>query len=283
MPAFPLIDTHVHLYDLARHSYGWMAGLPKINRTHLMPDFDAATAGIAVEKLVFVEVAADPGQYLGEAAFAQEIADRDPRLAAIIAHAPVENGAAVKRDLEILLAHKNLRGIRRLIQGEVNPGMCLEPGFIAGVKLLARHNLLFELCIKHWAMPYAIALVKQCPDVMFVLDHIGKPDIRHGLHEPWWSQLRELARLPNVVCKISGAIGETAPAPWTPAQVAPYVAHAIECFGFSRCMFGSDWTVSELTHSYGQWVGLVDHVIHGASLEEQRQLYCGTARHIYRM
>lgn len=283
MPAFPIIDTHVHLYDLARHSFSWMAGAPKINRTHLMADFERASAGVNIEKLVFVEVAVDRGQHLSEAAFAQEIADRDPRLAAIIAHAPVQNGAAVAVDLENLLAHKNLRGIRRLIQGEVNPGICLEPAFIEGVRLLARHNLLFELCLKHWALPYGIALAQKCPDVQFVLDHIGKPDIRNAMHEPWWSQMRELARLPNVVCKISGAIGETFPAPWTPAQVAPYVTHALDCFGFERSMFGSDWTVSELTHSYGQWVDLVDLVIAGASDSEKQSLYCGTARHIYRL
>ena len=283
MPAFPLIDTHIHLYDLTRHSYGWMAGAEKINRTHLMPEFEAATSDVQIEKFVFVEVAADKGQHLGEAAFAQEISSRDARLAAIIAHAPVENGVAVEGDLEKLLAHKNLRGIRRLIQGEVNPGICLEPEFVAGVQTLARHNLVFELCIKHWAMPYAIALVEKCPNVMFVLDHIGKPDIRNGLPQPWRGEMLRLSRLPNVVCKISGAIGETAPGPWTPAQVIPYVRHAMDCFGLERCMFGSDWTVSELTHGYRQWVDLIDGILATASEDEQRTLYCGTARRIYRL
>ena len=283
MPDFPIFDTHVHLYDLARLRYGWLAGAPQIDRSHLVADFDAACAGVAVAGFVFVEVAADAGQHLAEARFAQQIADGEPRLAALVAHAPVEKGAAVEDDLQALLAHRHLRGIRRLIQGEINPAVCLEPDFIAGVQRLAAHGLTFDICIKHWAMTYAIALVEKCPDVTFVLDHIGKPDIRHGLSEPWWSQMRQLARLPNVVVKISGAIGETGPEGWSAAQVKPYVAHALECFGFKRAMFGSDWPVSALSHGYGDWVALVDEVIAGAGAAEKRALYRDTARRVYRL
>ena len=283
MPDFPIINTHVHLYDTDRLHYGWLRDVPPINHRHLVDDFDAATDPMKPQAFVFVEVAADAGQHLAEAAFAQGIADTEPRLGAIIAHAPVQNGASVTTDLEALLAHNRLRGIRRLIQGEVDPSICLEPGFIEGVRRLAHYNLTFELCVKHWAMPYAIELVKKCPDVTFILDHIGKPDIRHGLRQPWWSQMSEMARLPNVICKISGAIGEADPELWTADQVKPFVAHAIECFGFGRSMYGSDWPVSALTHQYGQWVELVDAVVAGATKTEKHQLYCATAQRIYRL
>ena len=283
MPDFPIIDTHVHLYDIARLQYDWLRDVPPINHSHLVADLDAATGPMKLKGFVFVEVAANAGQHLAEAAFAQGIADIEPRLGAIIAHAPVQIGAAVCADLEALLAYKKVRGIRRLIQGEVDPSICLEPLFIEGVRRLAHYNLTFDLCLKHWAMPYAIELAKKCPDVTFVLDHIGKPDIRHGLRQPWWSQITEMARLPNVVCKISGAIGEADPKLWTADQVKPYVAHAIECFGFERSMFGSDWPVSALTHQYEQWVDLVDSVAAGATMAEKHQLYCGTAQRIYRL
>ena len=97
------------------------------------------------------------------------------------------------------------------------------------------------------------------------------------------SAIPSLAALPNVVVKISGVVTEADHASWTPAQVKPYVAHSIECFGFDRCMYGSDWTVSELTHRYADWVRIIDEVIAGASLDEQRQLYRGTAARIYRL
>jgi L-fuconolactonase len=132
-------------------------------------------------------------------------------------------------------------------------------------------------------MVFAIELARRCPDVQFVLDHIGKPGIKHGLREPWWSQIRELAALPNVTVKVSGVITEADHAAWTAAQVKPYVAHVIESFGFDRVMYGSDWTVSELTHRYPQWVAILDEVVAGASQSEQRALYRNTAKRVYRL
>jgi L-fuconolactonase len=283
MPEFPIVDAHVHLYDIKRLSYGWLAGVPKINRTYLLEDFDAARGPVEVDKLVFAEVAVDPGRHIEEAAFVQEMADRDPRLAGMIAHLPLEKGAAVEADIERLKQFRTLRGIRRLIETERNPAFCLEADFLAALRLLPRHDLTFDICVKGFAMTYAIELVKRCPDVSFVLDHIGKPDIKNGLREPWWSQIRELAGLPNVVCKISGVITEADHARWKPEEVKPYVTHVIDCFGFDRIMYGSDWTVSELTHPYPQWVEILDDVVAGASPEERRKLYRDTAIRTYRL
>jgi L-fuconolactonase len=68
MPGFPIVDSHVHLYDVARLRYAWLAGAP-INRTCLIEDFDEAREAVAVDKIVFAEVAVDPGLHLEEAAF----------------------------------------------------------------------------------------------------------------------------------------------------------------------------------------------------------------------
>ena len=281
MPAFPIIDTHVHLYDIERLSYGWLAGAPKINRTYGLADFDAAIPPVEVDKFVFAEVAVDPGLHLEEAAYVQEMADRDSRLAGMIAHAPIDKGAAVEEDILALRQHRTLVGIRRLMQTEFDPSFCLAPTFMEGLRVLPRHGLPFDICVKSWGMAHALELVRRLPEVSFVLDHIGKPDIKYGLREPWWTQMRELARLPNVICKISGAITEADHAHWTSDQVKPYVAHAIECFGFERSMFGSDWTVAELTHRYPVWVEMVDEVIHGSTQAEQRALYRDTAIRTY--
>jgi L-fuconolactonase len=283
MPDFAIIDSHVHLYDTKRLSYGWLAGLPKINRTHTLADFDAARGSVQVQALVFAEVAVDPGLHVEEAAFVQEMADADPRLAGMVAHAPVEKGAAVDADLDALSKFSTLRGIRRLIQTEMAQDFCLEPGFLEGVRRVGRRGLVFDICVKHWGMVFAIELARRCPDVHFVLDHIGKPGIKYGLREPWWSQIRELAALPNVTVKVSGVITEADHATWTAEQVKPYVAHVIETFGFDRVMYGSDWTVSELTHRYPQWVAILDEVVAGASQSEKRALYRNTAKRVYRL
>jgi len=141
----------------------------------------------------------------------------------------------------------------------------------------------FAIAFVAFALVFGLELARRCPETMFVLDHIGKPGIKHGLREPWWSQMRELARLPNVVCKVSGVITEADHGAWTREQVEPYVAHAIECFGFDRVMYGSDWTVSELTHSYPTWVEILDEVVAGCSKADIVKLYRDNAIRIYRL
>jgi L-fuconolactonase len=283
MPDFPIVDAHVHLYDLERLRYGWMAGAPAIARSHGLADFDAARGPVAVERIVFVEVAADAGQHLDEARWVQGLAEGDPRVAGIVAHAPVEAGAVVGDDLAALAALPAVRGVRRLIQGEADPSVVLAPDFVAGVRLLARFGFTFDVCVKHWQMTYAIELVRRCPEVSFVLDHIGKPDVRHGLRPPWWDQIAEMAALPNVVCKVSGVITEADHARWSVGDVRPYVERAFDVFGPARCMFGSDWPVSTLTHDYPAWVAILDDVLAGASDVERRAFWRGTAARTYRL
>ena len=133
MPDFPIVDSHVHLYDVKRLRYGWLKNVPKIDRTYLLADFDQARGKVAVDKIVFAEVWVDKGLHLGEAAFVQDMADVDSRLCGMVAHLPVEKGAAIENDLVALKRFKSLRGIRRLIEIEPNPTFCLEPDFIAGV------------------------------------------------------------------------------------------------------------------------------------------------------
>lgn len=281
MPNFPIIDAHVHLYDVEKLSYPWLDNVPRINRSYGLADLDAARGPVELEAIVFAEVAVGPGLHLDEAAWVQALADADPRVQGIIAHAPLEKGPAVAADLEALQQNRCLRGIRRLIETEIDPRFCLEPGFIAGLKLLPGHELPFDICVKHWCLVFGLELARRCPEVTFVLDHIGKPGIKHAMWEPWKSQIKELASLPNVWCKVSGVITEADHGSWTREQVKPYVHHVIDSFGFDRVLYGSDWTVSELTHDYPTWVAILDEVLAGASESEQRRFWVENARAVY--
>jgi len=283
MPDFPLVDAHVHLYDPGVIRYGWMADKPVLQGPHLLAELDRASAPVEVEGIVFVEVGADPGQYLQEASFIDGLAARDPRIRGMVAHAPLERGAAVTPDLEKLAAHRLTRAIRRLLQDEADAEFCLRPGFVEGVRLLARFDLAFDICIRHHQLAGATELVRRCPDVRFVLDHIGKPGIRDGLMEPWRNQIRSLSELPNVSCKLSGVITEADHAGWTRAQLRPYLDHAIECFGFDRVLYASDWPVSEQTHRYAEWVAILDDLTAACSADERRRLFRDNAIAFYRL
>ena len=254
-----------------------------IHRT-ARPNTRQRSAAWRWNNLVFVEVDVAEGRHLDEAVWVEHAARHDSRVQAIVAAMPLERGAAAEPDVAAFARMPLARGVRRLIQGHVDePGWCLRPEFVAGVKLLATYDLGFEICIYHPQMADAIELVRRCPEVRFILDHIGKPGIRDGLREPWWSQMRELARLPNVICKVSGVVTEADHDSWTYDQVAPYVAHAIECFGFDRVAFGGDWPVMELATRYPDWVALVDRVTAGTAEADLRKLYRDTAIGYYRL
>ena len=283
MPAFPIVDAHVHLYDPSVIRYGWMRGKPALEGAQGPAELDAARGQVEIECLVWIEVGADPGQHQDEARWIADLAGRESRIRGIVAHAPLEHGAAAAADIERLLEHRPLKGIRRLLQDEADPAFCLRPGFIEGVRLLARHDLSFDICVYHRQLAAALELARRCPEVRFVLDHLGKPGVRDGLMQPWCTQIEDLAALPNVWCKVSGLVTEADHASWTRDQLRPYLDHVLQAFGSERVIFGSDWPVSEQTHRYATWVEIVDHALRGASDAERRRLFHDNALAFYRL
>lgn len=283
MPTFPIIDTHVHLWDVRRLRYAWHANVPKINRNHLLADFRAACGSVQVAKIVFVQCDCDPAQSHDEVAFVSELAESDPRLRGIVARASLEKGALVEPDLVKLASNSRVKGVRRLIQSEPDLTFCLQPEFVRGVQLLPRYGLTFDLCLTHIQLANTIALVRQCPNVRFVLDHIAKPDIKAGRLDPWRAQLRELSRLDNVVCKLSGLATEADHAAWQASDLRPYIDHVVDCFGFDRIMFGGDWPVSTLATDYPRWVATVDEALAGCSPDELHRVYVRNAEAFYRI
>jgi L-fuconolactonase len=283
MTDFPLIDTHVHLWDPGRLSYPWLAEVPALNRPFLPDDYRRAGGPVPVAGMVFVQCECLPVQSAAEVAWVAELARAEPRLRGIVAQAPLEQGAAVEADLAQLAANPLVKGVRRLLQAESDDAFCLRPDFVRGVQLLPRYGLSFDLCIHHRQLANVVQLVRQCPEVRFVLDHIGKPDIKAGRLDPWRAELRALAALPNTWCKLSGLATEADCAKWTPADLRPYFEHTIEAFGAGRLMFGGDWPVSTLATDFPRWVATVDAALGGASPEERHRIFVRTAEDFYRL
>lgn len=275
MPSFPIVDTHLHLWDLSRLRYPWLDGVPMLNKNHLIEDYRRACGPVKVEKLVFLQCECDPAQFQQEADWVTQVAQVEPRIRGIVPWAPLEKGEGARADLTRLAANRLIKGIRRIIQFEADPAFCLRPDFIRGVQLLAEFGLSFDLCINHTQLTNTIRLVRQCPQVPFVLDHMAKPDIKSGRLDPWRAEVRELAGLPNVWCKLSGLVTEADHAKWTPADLQPYLDHVIACFGFDRVMFGGDWPVSTQASDYPRWVNTLDAALAGAPAEQLRKLYVG--------
>lgn len=282
MPDIAIVDTHLHVWDPARIPYPWLAGNALLDRAYLLDDYRRAFAGTEVEAMVFVQCEASFDSFLAEADWVAGLALAEPRLRAMVAWAPLEKGEAVEADLLKLRRHAILRGVRRIIQFEDDLDFCLRPDFIAGVRTLARYGLSFDICVDHRHMANVLRFVERVPDVALVLDHIGKPDIRHGRIEPWASQMRELARFPDVDCKISGVATEAAP-DWTPADLRPFIDTALEAFGFGRTMFGGDWPVTLQAVEPSRWIALLDRHLASATPHERHAFWRGNARKVYRI
>ena len=283
MPAFPIIDTHVHLWDPGRIPLRWGHKAPSINTPHLIAEYDAARAEVAIEALVFLECDVEAGRHVDEAAMVTAIAAGEPRLQAIVAHAPLEKGEAVAEDLELLARFPLVRGVRRLLQDEPDIQAVLNDDFIAGLNLLPRNNLHFEICIFHHQLGAIVDLVRRLPNVTFMLDHIAKPPIKAGGLEPWRTRIAELAALPNLMCKMSGLITEADHSTWRPEQLRPYIDHVVDTFGFDRLVFGSDWPVLALAGGLPQWVAILDEALAGASEDELRYFWVENAQAFYRL
>ena len=284
MPEFPIVDAHVHLYDPGVVTFPWMKAVPKLDRPYLPADFRALTDGVEIEALVFVEVDAASGQNLKEAEWVDGLTAVEPRLRGMVASIPLEKGEGARAELDAYRRLGIARGVRRLIERHADePGWSLRDDFVAGVRMLPDYGFTFDLCLYHRQLAEVTELCRRCPEVRFIIDHIAKPGVRDGLTEPWRREMREIARLPNVFCKISGVVTEADHARWAEAEVAPYIAHAIDCFGFDRVVYGGDWPVSELASTYRRWVDLVDSVVAGASETERRKLYRDNAIAFYRL
>ena len=171
-------------------------------------------------------------------------------------------------------------GVRRNVQDEAAGFMLARP-MVEGVRQLADHRLPFDACVRDHQIKELIGLVDRCPEVTFVLDHLGKPAIRQRRVQPWFGDVAALAKRPNVVAKLSGLTTEADHGRWQAAQILPYLQHAIEVFGPQRCMFGSDWPVATLASTYRQWVDLVVDAASDLSAGEFSAIFNDTARRIY--
>lgn len=283
MPDFPIIDTHLHLWDPTTIDYPWLKDIPLLNRPFLLPEYLETCGTIAVEAMVFLQCEADFAQAMDEAQWVNQLAKDEPKIKAIIPWAPLEKGEECAPFLEELKTMPLIKGVRRIIQFESDPEFCLYPGFIKGVQMLADYDFSFEICISHDQMKNSLKLVDQCPNVNFMLNHIAKPDIKNQLFEPWKSNLKRFSEYPNVCCKMSGLVVEADIEKWTKEDLKPYIDHVIDCFGFDRIVFGGDWPVVTKAAEWTKWVETLDWALAAYSIDEKKKLYHDNAQKIYRI
>ncbi len=283
MPDFPIIDTHVHLTNIERIGYSNLkVEAPVLYRSFDLTMFQSHARSVELEAFLFMEVVCDFADRAEEARWVTELAAQDPRLKGIIACALLENGSAAEAELEGYKQNPLIKGIRRILQTEA-VDFCMRPSFLEGLRCLPEFDFSFDACVYEQHLGHVVKMARACPDVRIILDHVGKPRIKDQVFEPWKADIRALAELPNVHCKVSGMTTEADHESWSREDLRPYFDHVIESFGFDRLIFGSDWFVCTLATTYADWIATVDGVVSGCSGVELRKLYCENARAFYRL
>ena len=289
MPDFPIIDTHLHIWDMDRLRYSAFDGHPLFGKSYHIEDFQRDCGDVEVEAMVFVECFADftatGGQYIDEIKFVEDSAKRDPRIKGIVPMAPLEWGSRVKPMLtEMQANHPTVKGIRRIMEFDEDPrGLTLSPEFIEGVNLLHDFGWHFEINVNFTQMDIIREFVQHIPDVPMILDHCGKPGIKEGALTQYRDDIRDLASHPNMWIKLSDLPPYADPENWTDEDLRPYIDATIETFGFERTIYAGDWPICLQATSLPRWVDTLDKAFAGSSEDDLRKFYRQNANEFYRL
>lgn len=246
-----VIDSHLHLWNPDVLTYPWLEGpLDSVFADEEI--VDDPLAGVEEEAAIFVQADAVEEQHLDEVRWVDSIALQSG-VVAIVAGARLDRGAETERQLEALAAHERVVGVRHLLQGE-RDGFARTDRFRAGARAVATRGWTFDACVRAGQISDVSALAAAVPELPIVLDHLGKPAIGSAKSPQrpsaeWLRDVADLARHPQVLCKLSGLPAETG-GEWMDAQVAPFLDAALEAFGPERLMWGSDWPVSAVTERF---------------------------------
>ena len=276
-----IIDTHQHLWDLDLFMYSWLDDVALLKKSFHMEDYLKAGEGLGIEKSVHLEADVDEAFMLDETRHILALAEQDNPLEGVVACGRPEK-PHFGDYLDQIAGHPKLKGVRRVLHTQPDE-LAQSTLFVENVRLLEAYGLSFDICVLARQLPIAIRLIETCPKVSFVLDHCGNGQVKEHVLDPWRQHIQEVSKLPNVVCKVSGIVVNADHEKWTPDDLRPYIEHVIECFGWDRVMFGSDWPVCMLSASLKRWVETLAMLTREAGEERQQKLFYENAARVYRL
>lgn len=277
-----IIDTHLHLIYRGVLHYPWLAGVPALDADFPYETYATEARRLGIAEVLHMEVDVAEEQMEAETGVVERLSQSDGSLlrGAIAACRP--ESTEFPAYLERQRANPFVKGFRRVLH--VMPDDLSETVlFRANIARLAGTGLTFDLCVLPHQVGQAAALADLAPDVSFILDHCGVPDIRSGAFEIWQAGISEIARRPNVTAKLSGIPAYGDPENWTLEDLKPYFAHVADSFGFERMIWGSDWPVCTLGGGLSTWVGATHALLSGVSLEDKARVLSGNAAAMWRL
>jgi len=276
-----IIDAHHHVWDLAVRDQDWINGpaLAPLRRDFLLADYQPVAKANGVAASVVVQTVTVPG----ETPELLALADASDLIAGVVGWTDLTTPDIADRiaGLKERPGGGKLVGLRHQVQSEPDPDWLTRPDVLRGLAAVARAGLIYDLVITAGQLSASARAAAAVPDLVFVLDHLGKPPIAAGRTEPWAQDLRRLAALPNTVAKLSGLVTEADRRRWQVADLRPYAEVALDAFGPARLMFGSDWPVCTLAASYPDVLAAARDLTVGLTSAECEAVFAGTALSVY--
>ncbi|MHA3774652.1 amidohydrolase family protein [Verrucomicrobiota bacterium sgz303538] len=270
------LDAHQHFWSYDENQYPWIPKGSPLHRDWLPDDLAREQARVGMEGSIAVQAR----QTAEESRWLLTLADESPIVQGVVGWVDLRSNE-VEEQMADLAHHPKFRGVRHVVQDEPDDRFMLGAEFLRGIGKLRQFGLTYDILIYPKQLPAAIELAQRFPDQPFVLDHIAKPHIREGTLSPWREQIRELAQVKNVFCKVSGMVTEANHATWKAEDFQPYLDVIFETFGTERLMWGSDWPVCLFAADYEQVFKLVKNYSRHLSPEERDGLFGSNAARFY--
>jgi len=276
-----IVDSHVHLWDEAHTPQPWMtAETGPIARPFGPDDLKPLLDRNGVDAVVLVQGAcldSDTDYLCVEAA-------RQPWIAAVTVWLQLDDPPQARERLAKLERRAKVRAVRHLIHDEADPHWIVRAPVLESLELLEQAGMVLELPVVYPDhFDDVVRLADRFPELVLVIDHLGKPPLESGDLGDWESRLRTCAAAPNVYTKLSGLNTALGHANWTAADLVPAATVAVEAFGADRVMCGSDWPVALLNGDYDRVWHATREVVSEVAPEHEEALLGGTATRVYRL
>ena len=279
MPA--TVDAHQHFWQLSDPSkYAWLdaPALAPIRRDYLPGDLGPLLKAAEIDRSIFVQTRHD----LDETRWALGLAKEHDSIAGVVGWVDLASEEC-EGQLAGLRSDSKFVGVRHVVQDEPDDDFLIRPGVIRGLGILEKHGVPFDVLIYPRHLRHVPTLARALPGLAMVIDHLAKPGIKAHRTDDWLAPFRDASAFPNVSCKLSGLITEADWDTWTAGDLAPYVRVALDTFGPSRLMFGSDWPVSELAGTYPEVRQALEDALGPIAPAEHAAIFGGNAIRFYRL
>ena len=272
------IDTHVHFWQYDKVRDAWITDSMKILQQDYLPQ---TIAGTLRRNGINGCIAVQADQSELETLFLMELSKSHDIIKGVVGWVDLQNENIEER-LRYFSQYHVIKGWRHIVQGEPDDFL-LKPAFQRGISALQSYNYTYDILIYPRQLKTALEFVSKFPEQKMVIDHCAKPEIAEKKTDEWAGLMKEIAKSPNVYCKLSGLFTEAKWKQWSPAEFYPYLDVVFKAFGTERLLFGSDWPVILLSGMYVQWKSLLEKYMENFDKEEKEKVFGGNAVRFYNL